>query len=95
MIVVVALYHASQPFPDYRQWLMQANPEVVPHLFQFGKEALSDTLAQHEELAVLPGSSTNMCESQKVKRLRLPLSTLLPIYCGKTPELNQACLIRM
>jgi hypothetical protein len=31
---------------------MHALPKFILHLFQLGKESLSDTLAQHEELAV-------------------------------------------
>src|SRR4029077_19929118 len=43
MIVEVALYHAPQPFPDFRQRMMHAFPELLLHLFQLGKESLSDT----------------------------------------------------
>ena len=74
---------------------MHALPELVLHLFQLGKESLSDTLAQHEELAVLPSLPTDVGEAQKVERLRLVLSMLLPAYCGKTPELEQARFVRM
>src|SRR5262249_6401271 len=95
MIVEVALYHAPQPFPDFRQRLMHAHPELVLHLFQLGRESLSDTLAQHEELAVLPSLSTDVGEAQKVKRLRFTSPMLLPTCCSKTPELNQARFIRM
>ena len=78
MIVGVALYHAPQPFPDFRQRMMHALPKLVLHLFQLGKESLSDTLAQHEELAVLPSLPTDVGEAQKVERLRLALPMLLP-----------------
>ena len=71
MIVEVALYHAPQPFPDFRQRVMHARPKLVLYLFQLGKESLSDTFAQHEELAVLPGLPTDGGEAQKVERLRL------------------------
>ena len=95
MIVEVALYHAPQPFPDFRQRMMHALPELVLHLFQLGKESLSDALAQHEELAVLPSLPTDVGEAQEVERLRLALPMLLPAYCGKTPELDQARFVRM
>jgi hypothetical protein len=95
MLVEVALYHAPQPFPDFRQRLMHALPEFVLHLFQLGEESLSDGFAQHEELAVLPGLSAYVRESQEVKRLRLALSPLLPVYGCKPPKLNQAGLVRM
>ena len=78
MIVEVTLNHAPQPFPDFRQRLMHALPKLVLHLFQLGKESLSDTLAQHEELAVLPSLSTDVGEAQKVERLRPALPMLLP-----------------
>jgi len=95
MVVEVALNHALQPFPDFRQWLMHAPPKLDLHLFQLGEESLSDGLAQHEELAVLPGLSRDMCEPQEVERLRLALASSLSVRGSKTPELNQACLIRM
>src|SRR6516225_11037572 len=44
---------------------MHAHPKLVLHLRQIGKESLPDTLAQHEELAVLPSLSTNVGEAQK------------------------------
>jgi hypothetical protein len=70
MIVEVALYHAPQPFPDFRQRLMHAPPKAGLHLFQFGEASLSDGLAQHGELAVLPGFPTNVCEPQEVAQRR-------------------------
>ena len=45
VIVEVALYNPPQPFPDVRQRLMHAHPELVLHLFQLGQESLSDTFA--------------------------------------------------
>jgi len=95
MIVEVALNHAPQPLPYLRQRLMHSLPKLILHLFQFGEESLTNGLAQHEELAVLSGLSTDVGEPQKVESLRLALPTLLPTCCYKTPELNQACLIRM
>src|SRR5262252_11074492 len=65
VIVEVALYHTPQPSPDVRQRLMHASPKFILYLFQFGQESLSDTLAQHKELAVLPGLSTDVGEAQK------------------------------
>jgi hypothetical protein len=60
VIVEVTLNHAPEPFPDLRQRLMHPHPKRDLHLFQLGKQALSDGFAQHEELAVLPGLSANM-----------------------------------
>jgi hypothetical protein len=74
MIVEVALYHAPQPFPNFRQWLMHQPQKYLPDLLQFGQESLTDGLAQHEEFAVLPGLSTNMREPQKVKCFPFPRS---------------------
>ena len=95
VIVEVALNHTPQPFPDFRQRLMHPLPKRDLHLFQLGEESLSDGFAQHEELAVLPGLTTNVCEPQEVECFRLVLSPLLPVLRSKTPELNQARLIRM
>ena len=95
VIVEVALYHTPQPSPDVRQRLMHASPKFILYLFQFGQESLSDTLAQHKELAVLPGLSTDVGEAQKVERLRLALAVLLSTECSKAPELNEARFVRM
>src|ERR1700757_5124106 len=88
MVVEVASNHALQPLPDFHQRLMHAPPKFILHLFQLSKESLSDTLSQHEELAVLPGLPADMHEPQKVERLRLALPTLLPTCFGKTPEFD-------
>jgi len=74
---------------------MHSLPKFVLYLFQFGEESLADGLAQHQEPAGLSGLSTDVREPQKVESLRLALPTLLPTCGNKTPELNQACLIRM
>src|ERR1700730_9539400 len=41
MIVEVALYHAPQPFPHFRQWLMHEPTKCLPDLFKFGQESLT------------------------------------------------------
>jgi hypothetical protein len=88
VVVEVALNDAPQPFSNFRQWLMHAYSKFVLHLFQFGKESLSNTLAQHEERAVLPGSSANVLSPASSP-------TLLPTCRGITPEFDQARFIRM
>jgi len=95
VIVEVALNHTPQPLPDFRQRLMHPLPKRDLHLFQLGKESLSDGFAQHEELAVLPGLSAYVREAQEVKCLRLAFALLLPAYGRKPPKLNQAGLVRM
>jgi hypothetical protein len=49
VVVEVALYHASQPFPDLRQRLMHAHPELVFYLL-LGKESLSELLRSTRNL---------------------------------------------
>ncbi len=95
MIVEVALYHAPQPSPDFCQRLMQTYPQGGLHLFQLGEQPLPLGLAQHEELAALPGAPANMREPQEVERLRLALTPSLPVVGSKPPELNQAGLVRV
>ena len=70
VIVEVALNHAPQPLPDLCQRLMHSLPKFILYPFQFGEESLTDGLAQHKELAVLPGLSTDVGEPQKVESLR-------------------------
>jgi hypothetical protein len=93
VVVEVALHHASQPLAEFRHWLMPASSKLLLQLFELCEEALSDGLAQNEELAVLPGLSTNVGKAQKVKRLRLALSTLFPTCSCEAPKFNQARLV--
>jgi hypothetical protein len=95
MVVEVALDHALQPLPDFRQWLVHSPPKRNLYLFQFGKESRSDGFAQHEEPAVLPGLPTYVGEPQEVERLRLSLTPSLSVLGSKPPELDQACFVRM
>src|SRR5215470_12953946 len=76
---------------------LQALEELPGHpaLLQLGEQPLSDGLAQHEELAVLPALSTNVREPKEVERLRLALTPSFSIADRKPPELNQAGLARM
>src|SRR5215472_2303108 len=95
MVVEVTLHHTPQPFPDFRQRLMQPHPQGGFHLFQLSEKSLPDGFAQHEELSILPGFSADVREPQEVERLRLALPLLFSVSDRKPPELNQASLFRM
>ena len=80
MIVEVALNHAPQPFPDFRQRLMHSLPKSDLHLFQLGEESLSDSFAQHEELTILPGFSAYVREPEDMFYKTCPRICVLSTY---------------
>ncbi len=86
MVVEIALDHALQPFPDFPQWLMHAPPKRDFHLFQLSEESLSDGLAQHEELAVLPGPSADVREPKKLNVSGLPSPRRFRFSAAKRPN---------
>jgi len=95
VIVEVTLYHRPQPAPDLGDRLMPAPPQFPFQLAELGGESLADSLALNDEPAGLSGLSAHVRKAQKVKHFRLALATLLAVFCGMTPELNQARLVRM
>jgi hypothetical protein len=95
MIVEIALHHAPQPSPNFRQRLMHSLPKLHLHLFQLGEESLSVGFAQHKELAVLPTLSTNVREPKELECLRLALTPSLPTLDREPPKLDQAGLVRV
>src|SRR5438309_10316419 len=70
-------------------------PPLLDLLFEFTQLAphpLRDSDPRHLETP-LPGLPTSVRKPQKVERLRLAESPLLPLLGGEPPELDQPCLL--
>ena len=59
------------------------------------RHPLADGLPVHHEIPSHVILSTDMSETQKMERFRLPLPTLCPPYSGIAPEFNQARFLRV
>jgi hypothetical protein len=71
---------------------MHALTELLLDIQQLGPHALADGLAFYRKVPV-PVLPADMRESQKIKRLGLAFSSLVPVLFGKLPELNPARLV--
>src|ERR1700691_1457887 len=95
VIVEVALYDRPQPLPDIDDRLMPASPKLLLQLAELCRESLTNRLSLDDEPAGLPGRPTQVRETQKVEHFRLALASLLPVFGGLAPKLNQARLVRV
>jgi hypothetical protein len=59
---------------------------------QLGPHPFDDRFALYR-IAPIPVLPADVRESQKIERLRLPFSSLIPVVFGKSPELNPARLV--
>jgi hypothetical protein len=80
VIVEVALDHAPQPFPDFRQRLMHTLPKRHLHLLQLGEESRPDSFTQHEELPILPGFPANVRKPKEMFYKTCPWICVLCTY---------------
>ena len=69
---------------------MQAMPEFLFDLSEFGLHALPDSLPKHDEPST-PGTVTRVCEPQEVERFRLSLAMSPAILGSVPPKFDQAC----
>src|SRR6266478_9965056 len=95
VVVEVALDDRSEPLASLLNRIVLAGEEELLNLPQLCSHPLARRLPQDHEVPLLTRLSAQVRKSKKVERLRFPLSTLLPIPCCMSPELNQARLVRM
>jgi hypothetical protein len=89
VVVEVALYDRPEPLPGLRHRIMHALTELLLEIQQLGPHPLADRLALYRKVPVLV-LPADVRESQKIKRLGLAFSSLVPVLFGKLPELNPA-----
>jgi hypothetical protein len=68
---------------------MHAPAELLLDIQQLGPHPLADRFTLHG-VAPIPVLPADMRESQKIERLGLPFSSLVPVDLGKPPEFNPA-----
>jgi hypothetical protein len=94
VVVEVALHDRFEPCPCLRHGIVHALAELQLNLLQFGPYALADRRTPHgvRPFPVLPA---NVRKAQKIERLKLSFSSLLPVSFGKPPKLDPARLVRV
>jgi hypothetical protein len=95
MVLEIASHHRPQPFHRVPDRPVQPLAQLGSQILQLGRHPFAHGLSMYRELPGLVVRPTDVGETQKVKGLRLPLPTLLPALRGITPELDQACLVRV
>src|ERR1035438_8413595 len=92
MVLIVTVEHAPQPFSDLCNRLVHPDAKFLLDILQFLPPpfAVRNALDFESAQSVFP---TDVLESQKGERLRLSLSTLLPVLPGESSESNQLRLV--
>ncbi len=92
VVVEVSLHDRSEPCTGLRHGIVHALAELQLYLLQFGPHALADRHTPHgvRPFPVLPA---NVRKAQKIERLRLSFSSLLPVSFGIPSELDPARLV--
>src|SRR5216683_5203296 len=78
VVLAVTTYYRSQPSAYLWDWFVPASPQLGFHLFELGPQAIRRGMPMHPGLS-LPGPPTAVDETQELKRLRFPLSSLLSV----------------
>jgi len=94
VVVEVALDDRPEPLAGLRYRFMHPSAELLLDFQQLGSHSFADRFALHSVTPV-PVLPADMRESQKIERLRLPFSSLVPVLLGEPPELNPARLVRV
>jgi hypothetical protein len=95
MVVEVALYDRPQPLARLCNGLVPTLAQLLLQRCQLRPHALARRLASDDTGAGLPMPCTDVCEAQKVERLRLAFSSWLPVRDGVWPKLDQARVVWM
>jgi hypothetical protein len=67
---------------------------VLLDFLKLAPQAFANRLTFHYKVPV-PIFPADMREAKKVECSRFSFSSLLPLFYGKSPELNQACFVRV
>src|SRR5215469_12533033 len=95
VITDVSTHHRLQPLALFGDGFMHAPPKLGLHLVQLRLQSLAYRLPQHRKHSVAPLPHANMREAQEVERLRLPLSTSLPVLDRQRTEFQKPRLLGM
>src|SRR5437773_12453804 len=95
VILEIPPHHLREPSSCGLRRYMHPLPQLDSQLLESGCHALAYRLPKYSEFTRLVVRPTDVGESQKIKGLRLPFSSLLPSFRGIAPKLDQARLLRM
>ena len=95
VVAEVSPDHQAQPLAHFWDGVVHASPELGFHLTQLRLQPLTNRLPQHGEASVAPLDRTDVRKAEKVERLRLPLSTLLPVGGRRGAELEEPRFLGM
>ena len=93
VVVEISLNDGSEPLASLLNRIVLTDQKPLLNLPQLRSHPLACRLPLDLKAPLLSRLPAQMRETEKVERLRFPLSTLLPISCRMPPELNQARLV--
>src|SRR5467141_2143340 len=91
----VPTYHRLQPFALVGDGFVHASLKFGFHLVQLGLQSLAYRLPQHRKPSIAPLLYADMRKEEKVKRLRFPCSTPLPLIDRIRTELQKSRFLGM
>lgn len=74
---------------------MSPSHELFFYLLDFVSQTFGYSLPPYCEVVTLAGFRTDVRESQKVKRFRLPFTTLFPVLCREPPRFDESGFVRV
>ena len=94
MVLKVPQYNLPQPGTDFGRAMMLPALKLSLDGFELRDHPLLRRDPPDDESSV-GELSTEVGEAQECEGLWFSLSTLLPVSCGKAPDLDQSCLVRI
>jgi hypothetical protein len=88
----VSTYNRLQPLALFGDGFVHSSLKFGCHLIQLRLQPCAYRLPQHREPSIAPLLHADMCEAQKVERLRFPFSTPPPLVDRMRTELQQSRL---
>src|SRR5579872_1792591 len=95
VVIEIPAHHLLQPFAGFRDRRVHSPAKFRLYRLQLRAQTPAHRLSLHRKFAAFPDRAADVRESQKVKCLRFPRPSPLPVLCRKPPEFNQACLLRV
>jgi hypothetical protein len=95
MVLVVTQHNSPEPCTDLGRAMMLLALKLSLDGFQLRDHPLLRRDPPDNEGSIADALPTEVGETEKGKGLWFSLSALLPVSSGKSPELDQPCLVRM
>jgi hypothetical protein len=95
MIMHVATHHSTEPPTRLRKIVVEASPDLTFQGLELGTKALGNGLTTDGEMTAVPGSPTDMGETQEIEGLRPAFPPKTTAVSRKASELDEPGLIGM